>query len=147
MILELVFLVDLAVALEPARHRLLAAERSVDRDRGRVRVALAGARGDLFARDGGGLADGAARGRGASGRRGCDPRDGVGARRQHGVELLAGGRLHVAQKALLFRHAAPAVLDRDATPSASVKAAMSSALPKACSEICACGLPFMPRQE
>ena len=39
---------------------------------------------------------------------------GVGARRQHGVELLTGGRLHVAQKALLFRHAAPAALDRDA---------------------------------
>src|SRR5258708_4313131 len=32
-------------------------------------------------------------------------------------------------------------------PSASVKEAMSSALPKACSEICARELPFMPRQE
>ena len=29
----------------------------------------------------------------------------VGARRQHGGELLAGGGLHVVQKALLFRHA------------------------------------------
>ena len=38
----------------------------------------------------------------------------VGARRQHGVELLAGGALDVAQKALLFRHAAPAALDGDA---------------------------------
>ena len=38
----------------------------------------------------------------------------VGARRQHGVELLAGRALHVAQKALLFRHALPAVLHRDA---------------------------------
>jgi hypothetical protein len=32
-------------------------------------------------------------------------------------------------------------------PSASVNAAISSALPKACSEICARELPFMPRQE
>src|SRR5581483_10377519 len=32
-------------------------------------------------------------------------------------------------------------------PFASVKAAMSSALPKACSEICAPGWPFMPRHE
>src|SRR5205085_8116945 len=32
-------------------------------------------------------------------------------------------------------------------PSASVKAAMSSALPKACSEMRARGLPFMPRHE
>ncbi len=38
----------------------------------------------------------------------------VGARRQHGGELPAGGRLHVAQKALLFRHALPAVLHRNA---------------------------------
>ena len=38
----------------------------------------------------------------------------IRARRQHGVEMLAGGRLHVAQKSLLFRHAAPAVLHPDA---------------------------------
>jgi hypothetical protein len=37
----------------------------------------------------------------------------VGARRQHGAELLTGGGLHVAQKALLFRHALPAILYRN----------------------------------
>ena len=39
----------------------------------------------------------------------------VRARRQHGGEALAGGALHVAQESLLFRCAAPAILDRDAS--------------------------------
>ena len=37
----------------------------------------------------------------------------VRAGREHGREVLAGRRLHVAQEALLLRSAAPAVLDRD----------------------------------
>ena len=40
----------------------------------------------------------------------------VGARRQHGRELLAGRGLHVAQESLLLRHSPPAVLHRDAAP-------------------------------
>ena len=40
----------------------------------------------------------------------------VGARRQHGVELVAGRALHVAQEALLFRRAAPAILHGDPAP-------------------------------
>ena len=71
----------------------------------------------------------------------------IGARRQHGGELLAGARLHVMQERLLLRRAVPAMLHVELRPSASVKAAMSSALPKACSEIVALGSPFMPRQE
>lgn len=38
----------------------------------------------------------------------------IGARRQHGVEQLAGAALDVAQEPLLFGEAAPAVLHRDA---------------------------------
>src|SRR5579871_6357380 len=38
----------------------------------------------------------------------------VGARRQHGVELLAGRALHVAQKSLLLGQAMPAVFHCDA---------------------------------
>src|SRR5262249_33425417 len=38
---------------------------------------------------------------------------GVRAGRQHRAELIAGRRLHVAQKTLLLRRAAPAVLHRD----------------------------------
>ena len=37
----------------------------------------------------------------------------VGARRQHGGELFAGGGLHVVQKALLLGRAVPAVLHAD----------------------------------
>ena len=40
----------------------------------------------------------------------------VGARRQHGGELLAGRALDVAQESLLFRRAAPAVLHGDPAP-------------------------------
>src|SRR6185312_17463879 len=37
----------------------------------------------------------------------------VGPRRQHGIEVLTGRGLDVAQEALLFRQAMPAVLHRD----------------------------------
>jgi hypothetical protein len=55
--------------------------------------------------------------------------------------------LDLVQKALLFRHALPAVFTVTVRPSARVGLAMSSALPNACSEIGARELPFMPRQE
>src|SRR5262249_52477995 len=71
----------------------------------------------------------------------------VRARRQHGAELIAGRGLHVAQKALLLGNPRQPFFTVILRPSASVNAAMSSALPKACSEMLALGLPFMPRQE
>ena len=37
----------------------------------------------------------------------------IGAGRQHGRKLIAGRRLHVVQKALLLRRAAPAILHLD----------------------------------
>src|SRR5580704_1092150 len=37
----------------------------------------------------------------------------VGARRQHGGELVAGGRLYVVQKALLLGRTLPAILNAD----------------------------------
>ena len=53
----------------------------------------------------------------------------VGARRQHGGELIAGGGLHVAQEALLLGKPRQPFFTVILRPSASVKAAMSSALP------------------
>ena len=81
-----------------------------------IGAALPGAAGNLLARRRGGLADGAL----ALAAHQIDVDVivviDVGARRQHGVELLTGGGLDVAQKSLLFGHALPAVLHRDDAP-------------------------------
>src|SRR5579871_6134878 len=101
-VLELVFLVDL-VAM-PVTTRGPSAERSRDELPARgVRIAPCGMRGDLLAGNGGGLADQAAGGAAHQIEVNVVVVIGVGARREHGGELLAGGRLDVAQKSLLFR--------------------------------------------
>src|SRR5689334_19046831 len=98
---EFVFLVDLGLAAEPGG--LLAAERARDRGVARgIGVARIRARGDLFAGDGGGLADDAAAGAAHQVDVNVIVVETVGARRQHGVELLAGPALDVAQESLLF---------------------------------------------
>src|SRR5579864_9072137 len=111
-VLELVFLVDLLAvpvatrgpSAERSRHELLA--------RG-VRVAPCGTRGDLLAGNGGGLADQAAGGAAHQIEVNVVIMIGVGAGREHGGKLPAGGRLDVAQKSLLFRQSSPALPHRD----------------------------------
>src|SRR4029079_113748 len=80
----------------------------------RVRAAPLRARSDLLAGDGGGLADQAAAGTAHQVHVDVIAVIDVRARRQHRGEMDARAGLHVAQKALLFRHAAPAVLHGDA---------------------------------
>ncbi len=65
---------------------------------------------------------------------------GVGARTEYRRESFAGGGKNMAQKAALLIGALPAVLDRHFAPARSLKAATSSALPKACSEMLRAGL-------
>src|SRR4051812_48585507 len=113
MVVELVFLVDLA---RRGTVCLAAAERTRRPGLTRCGVggsAAAGTCGDLIAGYRSRLADQAAAG--AAHQIDVDMvlMVTVGARRQHGIELLAGGGLHVAQKSLLFGHAAPAALDGD----------------------------------
>src|SRR5258708_27851125 len=96
LVLEFVFLVDLAVRLV-RRRQLLAAERSRDESFARgVGVAAAGAGCDLFARHRRRLADDAARGAAHQVHMNVIVVIDVGAPRQHGGELLAGGALDVA---------------------------------------------------
>ena len=78
-----------------------------------VGIALRRPRGNLLARDRGRLADHALAGAAHQVDVDVIVVIGIGARRQHGGELLAGRGLHVAKKALLFRRASPAVLHRN----------------------------------
>ena len=71
----------------------------------------------------------------------------VGARRQHGGELLAGCALHVAQKALLFRRALPAVLHRDLAAVGEREGGDVERIAEGMLGNVRVGLPFMPRQE
>jgi hypothetical protein len=115
-VLELVFLVD-PLAMLARRRALVRAERSRHELLARgVGIALHGARGDLLAGDGGGLADQAPRGAAHQIDVDVIVMIGVRAGREHCRELLAGGGLDVAQEALLFRQTMPAVLHRDMAP-------------------------------
>ena len=54
---------------------------------------------------------------------------------QYRREIIARGEMNVVQEALLFRRTMPASCTVIRRPSVSVKAAMSIALPKACSKL------------
>ena len=95
-----------AILLSAERSRHVRLARSIG-------IAPGRARGDLLARHRGRLADQAPRGAAHQIDVDVIVVIDVGARRQHGGELLAGGGLHVVQKALLFRQPLPAVLDRN----------------------------------
>src|SRR6202140_2580080 len=112
-VLELVFLVDL-LALLVRMHVPRAAERSGDKGFARgVRVAPRRPRGDFLARHRLWLANQPPRGAAHQIDVDVIVVIDVGARRQHGGELLAGRGLHVAGQTLLSRSALPAVLQRN----------------------------------
>src|SRR6202166_4415799 len=114
-VLELIFLVDLLALLVRMRRVLRAAERSGDERFARhVGVAAAGPRSDFLARHRLWLANQPPRGAAHQVDVDVIVVIDVGARRQHGGELLASRGLHVAQKALLFRQALPAIRHRNA---------------------------------
>src|SRR5579872_2901895 len=98
----------------PVTTRGLGSERSRHELPARgVRIAPRGMRGDLLAGNGGGLADQPAGGAAHQIEVNVVIVIGIGARREHGGELLASGRLDVAQKSLLFRQSSPAFLHGD----------------------------------